>query len=517
MVTGLRSLPVALFAALLCAPWAAHAAGLEIVTKTNETSYGLPIDMEIRAHALARSLGDIDLRPLDEDFAPVTRQLELTGPAGTGDAVQTLHLKLYPRHPGTLLVPTLHFAGLRSQPREIRVTAPAIDGHALRVRTTVSDNTVWQRAQLRVLVEVEAAQSFARLETGPGEVAGFDVFPLPAERQEIPAAGAPRALLRTGWSLFARASGAHLLDLPPVRYMVDGVALRVFYLPKLRLEVRALPPYLPPSLPVGSLRLSSTIMPANRMLGETLAYWHIKTDSDALLPEGLPGLSRQLRSDSRVAFLPAHVHLDTRAGHDGVRSELSYDVPFKPLANGRLALPVLRASYFDPASGRLREVTLQAPTPLVLNVWWRAVILVTLLGGIGLGTRRMWRLWRRRRDYRQRRDEALTRLATSASMTDLRSALALLAAAEGWPVNLSLSAWGARWRQRFTTTPDFESTLQRLAHACYAADAPCEITELRWHLLFHCRSPRRHRAPWRGRRIGALLRRLLGPSRTVAV
>jgi hypothetical protein len=105
--------------------------------------------------------------------------------------------------------------------------------------------------------------------------------------------------------------------------------------------------------------------------------------------------------------------------------------------------------------------------------------------------------WRDYRLVQKQRQHAYTCIEQAQDARSLRNGLNLLACAEGWPDQSSLTAWRQHWEQRYETDPALESLLNRLSYYCYghAADVAHsgddELRELRAAILQALRKPRR--------------------------
>lgn len=486
-------------------PLLAHAAGavgtlrgLELVLERDETELGLAVAAELRAIGSESGLSQIDLEPLQRDFGVRVEEYRTrteSSPAGP-ESVEILKLALYPRHIGTLTVPALKFGGTRTRARSIAVTTPAVQGRPIDVSTRVEPAQAWERQSILILVEVSTPERFASLETDRLKAPSFEVVVVPPTREWVGEGNARAAVLRAGWILFPLAAGDHRVDLPPLRYRSGGRDQRVFYLPRQPLRVRALPPYVPPLLPVGEVSITSTVEPASLLNTDTLAYWTVTLRGTQLTPYQLPAIRRQLQDHPGIEILPIESSRRSRPDPDGVHGEVIHRIPFKATSSGSLPLPPLKIQYFNPGSRRVVTHTHRADGPFVLGPVWRVLITGVALISSLVGARAGVRHWRRARQRQRQRRQALAQIDRAKDAHGLRAALRPAARAEAWSPNLSIGEWASHWQARYQTGPEFGDTIAELSHACYGARAPETIEPLRERLRTHllARTRRRRRA-----------------------
>jgi hypothetical protein len=393
-----------------------------------------------------------------------------------------------------LRIPPLTFHGTRSQPVRIRVQPGQARGQAIRFDTELSTARPWQRQQVLLRVSITTAEAFASLRSEAPQLPGFETVLLPPQRQSVSLNGQPGARLAIGWALFPLRPGRQQLELPVIDYRVGGVTRRRYYLPAITLEVRPLPPYLPPTVPVGRLSISSTVQPDHLIRPGQLGFWTVKLASPDLLPALLPAVLRQLQDSDGIHYLPAKSRRRTNPTATGVHGEVRHAIPFKARRNGPLALPDLEVQVFDPDAGRLVRLRHQPRRPWSLGLAWQGLF-------ITLGLVMLYRLGRRAgravsaaRQRRHLRRRALAQLQQAASPQQICAALRLYGRMLGWPRNLSLSAWQARWHEQFTAPPELPRWLAQLRSACYGQpEQHFDVAGLQRQLLALLARPRRRR------------------------
>lgn len=449
---------------------AAGAPQLSLILNKTETQLGKPVRVEIAAVDAPQAITTLDLGPLRGAFGVVTEESisNVDDPRWPGHAVQLLRLRLYPRRSGALVLPVLQFGAAHSKAQPISVSEGSVGGQPINVVTRLSTSAPWERQQIVLQLEITTPDLFASLEAADTfKAPGFDIVPLARTNEQRQSGAAKVAVLRLGWVLSAQTAGVHNIELPPIHYNLSGRAERTYYFSSTRVQVRALPPYIPPTLPVGKVSIDSNLSPAGLLAPGTLAYWTVTVDGETVTPRGLPPILRQVENNDRVRFLATHSERDMHVDADGAHSRVVHRIPFKPLASGRLALPELRLQYFDPDTGRLVRVQLLPPRPWVLSLLWRMVIGAVLCLLALWFCSRLYAFSRRALTLRRERNAALAAIQQASDARALRHALEAVAHAEGFPTNLSLREWTRHWRARYHTGPGLDDLMTRLSRACY--------------------------------------------------
>ncbi|UOG91951.1 MAG: hypothetical protein L3K52_17455 [Candidatus Thiothrix sulfatifontis] len=325
----------------------------------------------------------------------------------------------------------------------------------------LEDAQVWQRERTTLTVEVQSTDRFATLAASLPRIEGVDVQALPATNEASPDG---KRILRLIWQLSAHTPGKQTIQLPAIRYNLNGRDAAQWQPPLQMLDVQALPPYLPPTIPVGKVQIESRIEPSGVLQPGHLAYWHISLHSDAVNTAQFPPILKQMRS-SGVELFPAKVE-------KGEQSRLEYHIPFKPQSSGRLELPTLQWHWFDPETGRLEQQQYAPPTPWVLAWAWRVILaisggLLLLLGfrTAGYFTYRRLHRWHNKRQVQQALQQNL-------DVPSVRQALDACSAAHGWPANLSTRHWLEHWEQQYGANPTLQTALHRHEAKRFAPNSP---------------------------------------------
>lgn len=426
----------------------AHADALLLQLDRQNLQLGHAVNAYLYLNSATATLAEIDLRPLAHNFGVVTvnNQNDAKHDNWPASAVQLMHMRLYPRRIGELTLPSLQLAGSRTREYTLKVSPGEAGGQAIEYSARVSATEVWQREQILYTLDIVTTDRFASLRADETPFDGFESISFAPRRLPLDDG---RVRLRISWALYPLAAGKHILQAPAVAYRLSGVEQRMYFPAPLQISVRALPAYIPPTMPVGRVTLRNVEPPRWLQRPEFLDYWRIELRSDAVPPHWMPPILRQLQSNQDISYLNADSTRASHADNDTVHHQVTHNVPFKTLSNGGQRLASPRLQYFDPRSGRLHSEEYTPPAIYSLNVFWRLVIALPLLLLLGVLTRAIARRlidWRRRRIALNR---ALYALARSRDAEQLRTALRQTGVALGWRDNLSLGEWLACWRRGY--------------------------------------------------------------------
>jgi hypothetical protein len=470
---------------LLTWPLSVAAATLDLKIDSTRTELGAPLNVQMIGTGFREKLSDISLQPLRQDFGVQT--LEYTSSKqDTGSLenfTQIYSLKLYPRRTGKIIIPSLTFAGATSKQVEIHVTGANTGSAPITLESSISSKSVWSREQILVTISVTTPDLFASLESPRLHIDNFEVIPIQESHKRTSINGKPNAVLQTGWVLFPLASGKETISLPAIRYNLDGVIQRTFYLPLLHLNIKKISPYVPPVLPVGKVTLESEIQAQRPLYTDTLYYWNITLHGDGITPWSLPPVLRQIKSNEDIHFIPANSKRETNTDLTGLHGKVVHRIPFKALNSGSLKLPKLRIQYFDPDNGRIVNITHQPENIFALGMIWRVIAGLVFLLIIYRAVRYILRKWIEYRERYHLRKKALATIEESSNSLELRASLNLVAKSEGWHDNLSLTEWAHCWQRKYKTGNEFTEAISELSALCYSQKETRNIDKLKIRIL----------------------------------
>jgi hypothetical protein len=456
-----------------------------LAVQSAELEYGKPIRVQLQARNLSADLATLDLSPLDPDFVVETPNDVVRN---ARNRLQTWRIRLYPRQAGQLQIPSLAFQGTKTRPLTVEVK-PAVDQAdktAMKVSTQVSDTNVWLNQPVHVTVQVESGSRYAWLESPAARQDGIDIVAEPHTRDSETRNGEQRTQHRIGWVLYPQTTGTISLQLPRIEYYREGVATHRFYPPRLVLHVRALPAFVPPTMPIGRVRLEESLPPGLFMVKNKLDFFTLRIHGQGPPGQRLSGVLRQLKSSSDITIYPARDLAGNGAVHQGREQEVAYQVPFAPQSLGRVSLPRVRLQYFDPETGMIETRIQPLGRFIVLDQWTvYAGALVLLLVAIRLGGvayrygKRQLRLYTA---YRK----ALWAFRHASTPEEIRSGLMEIARGESWSGNLTLAAWLKQWSMRYPKHSSLSASIECL-QACLYGRVESNLLETKTALIDACR------------------------------
>lgn len=330
---------------------------------------------------------------------------------------------------------------------------------------TLSDTQIWQREAIIVEVSVNAPNKFARLQAENFTLAGSKVTALPLRVVKKQADKHHRLSLR--WRITPHIIGQKTIQLPTIRYSLNG-ANRVKWQPPVQtIDIQALPPYFPPTLPIGEVKISSHIEPKGLLSPDTLAYWHINLQSKHVTPEQFPPLLKQIKSNESFERFPAKLSVNTSFETETFKQD--YLIPIKPKNNGQLDLPTLEWHWFNPHNGRLQKQQHQAPSTFVLSKLWQiiiglllSIITLTALYHLSSYSYHNYQRWTNRRKLRK----ALT---NPKHIEEIRSAMMQCALVHNWPVIFSVKQWLENWDNTYGRDELLKYKVQKFEENCFKA------------------------------------------------
>jgi hypothetical protein len=329
---------------------------------------------------------------------------------------------------------------------------------AIRGEVEVGGTDVWINQAVRIILRVVTDSPFVTLDAGDAQLDGFDILLQPQERQALEEGTEHRL----GWVLYPQVSGDLSVSLPPVRYRRDGIVTHMIHLPTIRLQVRPLPVFVPPTMPVGRMVLH--VSPPEGWYLEThkLDFLELRVGTAGRRDREPLELLRQLRSDASLVFYPPRDVTSEHAARNTGTSEAVYQVPFTPVAMGRVSLPSLRLQYFDPATGKIVTEHHVLGSRVSIARWVIQAGAAVLLLGLLVLARYLYRVierkWRVFLAYRA----ALHDLRRAVTPGDIKAALMRIAVAESWRGHHTLQSWLHNWKSRYPGLPSLEQDMLRL-------------------------------------------------------
>lgn len=318
----------------------------------------------------------------------------------------------------------------------------------------LSDSSIWQREAIVLEVRAKGTglSSFAHLQTDKLKIPNMDVIPLPAKNQRQGKEDHRELSLR--WKLIPHSTGVQNITLKEIYYSLNGGKQKKWQPEPLQIDVRALPPYLPPTFPVGDITMSSHYEKSGWLSPGGLLMWHLKIESDSVSQAQFPTIIRQISKANDLEVLPAKTSLKTT---ENGRFMMEYTIPLKPKSTGRLDIPALQWQWFDPNTAKLQKDHYQPPRPWVLAWWQRILIALSALLLFSVVARQMY-LFERKRSRRWQARKRLWQAINAQQGID--QAMGECAEAHDWPKNLSIQQWLKHWDETIGHDPQLTEALE---------------------------------------------------------
>ena len=341
-------------------------------------------------------------------------------------------------------------------------------------------NKPYEQQQFIIHVQVLSTDLTSRLSIDKNAVIdNFASIPLPFERSKNKEG---MYVLKTGWALTALKSGQLNLKLPPVEYSVSGVSRKKFFLPSKRINIKALPLYLPPTIPIGKISIQSELSQNGLLQSESISYWNIKLTGNLNNSYKLPPVLRQLKSNSQIKFLPVNSTRSIKTTNSSLISIVNHSVPFKALKSGFLTFPEIQLQYFDPVNGKINTLTHKAKGFFVLSIFWRILFSLIIALIFIYIFRRSYKKWESFKFSQAKREQAIQALQDK-KVESIRKSIRLLTEAESWPQNITVTQWGEYWKNKYQVNDSFDNFIEKLSSYFYSASEEHNVNELSLQLL----------------------------------
>lgn len=434
---------------------------LSLLLEQDKQQLGYSFNAKIIASDFIENLSSIDLTPLQKDFGVIVNEYSGSIKDAKDISQQQLSIELYPRHTGLIRVPRLLFSSATSKPTDVEVLQANGAAGPINIVYKVSTSQPWQRQQVLLTVDVTTPDKFSRLEITNPQNTNSEFRRIPTSKQVLSNA----THLKTGWSIFPLQSGAQTISPPAVLYHLQGVVERRFYLPVIQLDVKPLPDYIPPLMPIGRVLIDSKVNADSPLNTGDTYNWTIRLHSSELLTHFLPPVLRQIVSNDKINFRPAMSKRIENITSTGSNGEVIHTIPFRPISTGSMNLPTIRVQYFDPVTGRVAVINHASEQVWSLAIYWQALIGIVFLLTIISLVKHLWRYWSRLHRKNKHMNDAILSIGEASDCKNLRSALHLISKAEGWPRNLSMKKWCEQWDSCYS--PSITPTIKELSDIYY--------------------------------------------------
>ncbi len=356
-----------------------------------------------------------------------------TLPGGYIKTIQYLHL--YPRTTGIKTLHAIAQGGAIARPVDINVR-PLIRNSINGVpHWKPPPNDIWQGEIIIISIVQNLMTDNNQIKTEEARFPGFSVL---HSWQESEYKNGIKTV-RVNWQLKAQNYGHFSLDAPSVVQRGSRGRWR-FYLPVINIAIKPVPAYIPATVPVAQIEVSSNLQQIN-----SWPVWLLSIKSNGYLGEEIYGIRSRLAKmaqtmPDRVKFA-AHEQL-TNTGKQSAQSwRVAVPTWTTPLKNTLISI-----DYFDPELGQLKQAQIQLPSLWYIPLFAQYLLYILLLLLIALLVFYMYKWFK----SRQKRITFIRDIEACASADQLRE---LLLQTSG---SRTLSAWAEQVQDR---------SLQELAHS----------------------------------------------------
>lgn len=354
----------------------------------------------------------------------------------------------------------------------------------INIQYNISTRTVLSGQMLAIHYRLQSNDAFITLRSTIEPGIGESYIELLPRKTKLTGNNAKRYQYELNVLFNTSRSGTIDLRVPDLIYSEGGKDKYRFNFTSQAVQVKALPPYLPPYIPMTPLRIESDFSTKgswfNPLETHRIYYWTIELQTEKADMLSLPDLRQQLISNASIEFLPAEISRNTEKRHNTMIQNVTYNIPFMFKKSGLAVFPEIGLRYFDPESRRLSSRQYRVEDIVVLNLYLQWLIVVILFSLVCLG---LWKIRffilnvvRNGRHHYQ----AKQMLANADSALKCRLALNHLGASWGWPDNLSLSQWTLCWQQNINHTNKVGQSIDSLRRSLYSPDKnPDSINQVR--------------------------------------
>ena len=325
-----------------------------------------------------------------------------------------------------------------------------------------SAQQIWQRQQLIITLELITKDPFARLEADDFQQKGWDISAFPLQRIEQKTK--TRLILK--WIAFPFIAGKQTIKLPEIAYRPNRgrkqLLTQLVTINDINIQVKKLPIYIPPTMPVGKIKLQNRWNNGLLINTQDLSEWKIHVIAKNVVKQTMPAIKQQIISNESLQILPIQSSTKVLKSDSGIINQRSYIIPFKAQTNGQLKLPKIELQYFEPESGKLQTARLNPPFVIALNhgLFWILASVGTFFILFVFSKILLLIINFIKKGYRIK--QAIKLLDKAKNYPQLRSAIIQLAIVEGWDANLTLPKFLQRWENKFGKSIELEEKISRL-------------------------------------------------------
>lgn len=456
---------------------------LILYTDKSESILGRPIRVELYGVNLKTNFSDINLAVLNKNFGVIVDYVinDTSDNRWPNKKIQILKFKIYPRRTGSVRIPKIQTGNISSKEKTVLITK----GDTSSPLIILPKKKPYEQQQFIVYTQVLSSDATSRLSVDTKAVIdSFTGIPLPFERSKNKEG---MYVLKIGWALSALKNGRINLNLPPIEYSVSGVSRKKFYLPSKLINIKALPLYLSPTVPIGKISIQSKLSQSGFLLTDSISYWNIRLEGNLNNSYKLPPVLRQVKSSSNIKFLPVNSIRSIKKTSNSLISIVNHAIPFKTLESGFLTFPEIQLQYFDPVNGKINTLSYKTKRIFSLSLFWRIILIFLFILLFIYIFKISYKKWEGFKFLKIKREQAILLLQKN-NISNIRESIRLLSEAENWPKNITITQWGEYWKNKYKVNDGFDDFVEKLSICFYGTAEARNTDNLNFELLMLIKS-----------------------------
>lgn len=454
----------------------------EIKAKQTTIEYGKSLTLNLNLRKpYSNNLSTI-LKPLKDLF-----NYEITPLAENNELIE-YKIKVYPTAVGKLVIPSLKWNNFKSKPIYIKIEAPSsFNNQPIEVVINKLKLNPWVREQVKILITVISTDKNIILDRKNLHTKGVDSYLVPQSTIPFKQNDNTQYKHTIGWNVFFLYEQKNKLRLPEIEYIKDGVPRYKFHFPAAKFNVKALPIYISPVIPVGYIEVNAKYLELPDLLlqpGSTSIIQY-SLRGTGVPAKWLPSLSQKYNLNTRNTI--QFSHLKTTLNHNVQNTDLigikTVDIAFTPLANGLTDFETLNLQYFEPKSGVLKTIRYEHNKLLVLY-WFLQLILFIALTFLAvyafMKSTKLLIIISNNYIHKYRCKKILFNAISS---VEIIRALNEFSISQHWSENLSLYQWLNKFESKYIVTDDLITGFKMLNHDLYSGSNEINTNNVKHKIL----------------------------------
>lgn len=382
-------------------------------------------------------------------------------------------IQVYPTKVGLLEIPELKWNSFKSQSFLIDVTSPVTKNkQPIHVVTNKIKQNPWEREQTKIIVTVTTPESNIILERRNLNHKGIDSYLIPQKTVLIDSNGKTVFKHTIGWDAFFLYGQKNNLRLPPIEYIKDGVPKYKFHLEKIDFDVKTLPIYVSPTIPVGKITLEANYLerPVFLLQPKETSIIQYSLTGKGVPAKWLPSLSQKYNLNRQIDIRYSHIqtNLSTEIKNNNVVGIKTTDIAFTSLVNGYAPFDNLTIQYFDPDLGLLKILDYKHDKNIILNWFFQSSLFILILYLASKTTIILAKFLYRYINKHKSISQCKRDLLEASNAADIKHALNIFSLSHNWPSNLSTNQWLNMFKSKYIVTNEFITAFNILNAELYA-------------------------------------------------